>query len=118
MKLVKSRNLVFLLHCYIGLAIGLVAIVIGLTGSLLVFRQEMSDIQLRQQFGTIVPQGEPLPIEIILNTVKTTYANQPDTLLKRLYRWVGEGRLLFQHPKPGFEVGDRFKLQQRFPQVL
>ena len=52
------RNLVFKLHRSIGLAVGLIAIVIGLTGSLLVFHTEISDLQQHQQLGSITPQGE------------------------------------------------------------
>ncbi|MEH2083923.1 MAG: PepSY-associated TM helix domain-containing protein [Nostoc sp.] len=81
----KLRNLMFALHRYIGLGVGLIAIIVGLTGSLLVFHTEISDVQLYRQIGTITPQGEPLPIETILNTVKSTYANQPDALLQVLY---------------------------------
>ncbi|MEH2143699.1 PepSY-associated TM helix domain-containing protein [Nostoc sp.] len=36
----KLRDFVFRLHRYIGLAVGLIAIAIGLTGSLLVFHDE------------------------------------------------------------------------------
>ncbi|MBW4630845.1 MAG: PepSY domain-containing protein [Iphinoe sp. HA4291-MV1] len=79
------RNFVFALHRYIGLGVGLFAIIIGLTGSLLVFHTEITDFQRHRQMGTITPQGEPLPIEMLLNTVKSTYANQPDALLQMLY---------------------------------
>ncbi|MBG1263853.1 PepSY-associated TM helix domain-containing protein [Nostoc commune] len=81
----KLRNIVLTLHRYIGLAVGLIAIMVGLTGSLLVFQHEIISVQRHQQIGAIAPQGEPLPIERILNTVKSAYANQPDALLQRLY---------------------------------
>ncbi|MEH2362679.1 PepSY-associated TM helix domain-containing protein [Nostoc sp.] len=81
----KLRNIVFTLHRYIGLAVGLIAIMVGLTGSLLVFQNEIISVQRHHQIGAIAPQGEPLPIETIINTVKSAYANQPDAFLQRLY---------------------------------
>lgn len=81
----KLRDFVFRLHRYIGLAVGLIAIVVGLTGSLLVFQHEINDFQLHCQIGTITPQGERLPVEVILNTVKKAYANQPNVTIDRIY---------------------------------
>ncbi len=37
----KIRDLTFTLHRYLGLAVGLVLIIVGLTGSLLVFEKEI-----------------------------------------------------------------------------
>ncbi|MEH2465710.1 PepSY-associated TM helix domain-containing protein [Nostoc sp.] len=79
------RNFVFALHRYIGLSVGLIAIIVGLTGSLLVFRSEIYDFQLHSHIGAIIPQGEPLPIEKILNAVKPVYVNQPDAILQMVY---------------------------------
>ncbi|QKQ75102.1 PepSY domain-containing protein [Nostoc sp. TCL240-02] len=78
-------KVIFGLHRYIGLAVGLIAIIIGLTGSLLVFQSEISDFQRHNQIGTITPQGEMLPIQVVLNTVKKSYTNQPDAKLNRIY---------------------------------
>jgi uncharacterized iron-regulated membrane protein len=78
------RNRLFVLHRYLGLMVGLIVIVIGLTGSLLVFHTEISEFQQHRQFGTITPQGEVLPIETILNAVKPIYASQPDAVLQVL----------------------------------
>ncbi|MBP5971873.1 PepSY domain-containing protein [Brasilonema sp. CT11] len=79
------RNFVFALHRYIGLGVGLIAIIVGLTGSLLVFQSEITAIQRHNQIGTITPKGEMLPIEVVLNQVKSTYASQPDAKLNRVY---------------------------------
>ncbi|MEH2274132.1 MAG: PepSY-associated TM helix domain-containing protein [Nostoc sp.] len=81
----KLRDFVLRLHRYIGLAVGLIAIAIGLTGSLLVFHDEISDFLLHRQIGTITPSGERLPVEVILNQVKTAYANQPGVTIDRIY---------------------------------
>lgn len=79
------RNRIFTLHRYIGLAVGLVAIIVGLTGSLLVFHSEISAFEQQHRMGAITPQGEPLPLEVILNTVKQTYAEQPDATIQAIY---------------------------------
>ena len=81
----KLRDFVFKLHRYIGLAVGLIAIIIGLTGSLLVFHDEISDFLLHRQIGTITPGSERLPVEVILNQLKTAYANQPGVIIDRIY---------------------------------
>ena len=81
----KLRNFVFTLHRYIGLAVGLIAILVGLTGSLIVFQREINEFQLHQQFGAIIPKGERLSLEVVLNIVKATYANQPQMALQRVY---------------------------------
>ncbi|MEH1837995.1 MAG: PepSY-associated TM helix domain-containing protein [Nostoc sp.] len=81
----KLRDFVFRLHRYIGLVVGLIAIIIGLTGSLLVFHDEISDFLLHRQIATITPGGERLPVEVILNQVKISYANQPGVTIDRIY---------------------------------
>ncbi|MEH2465714.1 PepSY-associated TM helix domain-containing protein [Nostoc sp.] len=81
----KLRDFVFRLHRYIGLVVGLIAIIIGLTGSMLVFHDEISDFLLHRQIGTITPSGKRLPVEVILNQVKTAYANQPGVTIDRIY---------------------------------
>ncbi|MCU0533728.1 MAG: PepSY domain-containing protein [Hydrococcus sp. Prado102] len=81
----KFRNFAFYLHRYIGLAVGLIAIAIGLTGSLLVFHKEIDEFQIQQQIGIIVPQEEQLPVETVLNTVQSFYAKQPDASIQRIF---------------------------------
>jgi uncharacterized iron-regulated membrane protein len=80
----QLRDLVFPLHRYIGLVVGLILVVIGLTGSLLVFYPEMNEFMVHQQVGQIAPQGEPLSLEIILDKVKATYADQADVKIDRI----------------------------------
>ena len=79
------RNFVFALHRYIGLGVGLIAIIVGLTGSLLVFQSEIIAHQKHYQIETITHKGEMLPIQVVLNTVKNSYASQPNAKLQRVY---------------------------------
>jgi uncharacterized iron-regulated membrane protein len=67
------RKAVFSLHRIIGLLIGLLLIVIGLTGSLLVFEAEISDWLIIRQFGQVVPSNQRLAPDILLDITKTTY---------------------------------------------
>ena len=86
MKSKSLRNIAFFLHRYLGLVAALVLIIVGLTGSLLVFQHEIDEFLVSQQFGQVTPKGdaygnpkrERLPIESVLETVKTAYAKQPD----------------------------------------
>ncbi|MDF5709473.1 MAG: PepSY-associated TM helix domain-containing protein [Nostoc sp. S4] len=80
----KLRNWIFPLHRYIGLAVGLIAIIAGLTGSLLVFHTEINNFDLQRQIGTITPVGKQLPVEVVLNNVKKTYGEQPEVTFQRI----------------------------------
>lgn len=78
MKSRTLRHLTFTLHRYIGLAVGLLLIIIGLTGSLLVFQKEIDGFLLERQFGQVIAQRQRVSVESVFNTVKAAYANQPD----------------------------------------
>ncbi|MHC5830904.1 MAG: PepSY domain-containing protein [Nostoc sp.] len=53
MQAKSLRNRIFTLHRYIGLAVGLILIIVGLTGSVLVFRTEIDSFLIKQQIGAI-----------------------------------------------------------------
>ena len=74
----KLRNFAFSLHRYIGLAVGLILVIVGLTGSLLVFSDELDAALVKQQFGRVIPQEKTLPLEAIANSVKVNYANKTE----------------------------------------
>ncbi|MGB7412913.1 MAG: PepSY-associated TM helix domain-containing protein [Thermosynechococcaceae cyanobacterium] len=78
MKKVKLRHLIFSMHRYLGLGIGLIVVIIGLTGSLLVFVPELDAQIVQQRFGTVTPQAERLAPDKLVDIVKTAYANHPD----------------------------------------
>ncbi|MGV0026866.1 PepSY-associated TM helix domain-containing protein [Phormidesmis priestleyi] len=67
------RKAVFSLHRYVGLLVGLLLIVIGLTGSLLVFEPEINDWLTMRQFGQVTQQTQPLTPEQLLNLAKVNY---------------------------------------------
>lgn len=84
MKSRTLRHLTFTLHRYIGLAVGLLLIIVGLTGSLLVFEKEIDHFLLNLQIEQVIPQGERVSIKSVLDTVKATYAERPDLKLNSL----------------------------------
>ena len=83
MKSRKLRNLAFTLHRYIGLAVGIILVIVGLTGSLLVFEHEMDEWVIQQRFGHVVPQEQHLSTGTLVDKVKAAYSNHPDW-------WVGQ----------------------------
>lgn len=78
MKSLKIRNVVFSIHRYIGLLVGLILVIIGLTGSLLVFEHEIDDWGIQQRFGYVIPQEQTLSAGTLVKIVSTAYADYPD----------------------------------------
>jgi uncharacterized iron-regulated membrane protein len=76
------RRFAFKLHRYLGLAAGLVIAIVGLTGSLLVFEEEINHFLLQLQFGQIVPQQQQISILSVIDNVKAAY---PDPNLALSY---------------------------------
>lgn len=82
----KLRNIVFYLHQYIGFFVGLLLILIGLTGSLLVFEQDFDHFMIAQQYGKITPQRvQVVSPEDVVNTIQAKYAARSDLHLFRIY---------------------------------
>jgi uncharacterized iron-regulated membrane protein len=78
MKTKTLRSIAFSLHRYLGLAVGLILIIVGVTGSLLVFQKEFDQHLIQRQFGQISPQPQRVAIESVVNTVKTAYSDRPE----------------------------------------
>jgi uncharacterized iron-regulated membrane protein len=74
----KIRNLAFSLHRYIGLAVGLILVIVGLTGSLLVFQKELDSILVKQKFEQVIPQSQTVSLDVVANSITQAYTNQPD----------------------------------------
>jgi uncharacterized iron-regulated membrane protein len=77
------RNLAFSLHRYIGLTVGLILVIVGLTGSLLVFQKELDSILVKQQFEQVIPQSQTVSLDVVANNVTQAYVNQPDWKLSQ-----------------------------------
>lgn len=71
MKSRKFRDIAFILHRYLGLAVGILIAFIGLANSLLVFKPEMEQFFISRQIGQIVPQAQMVSIDTVLETVNS-----------------------------------------------
>ncbi|MEH2467075.1 PepSY-associated TM helix domain-containing protein [Nostoc sp.] len=76
MKSKTFRHWIFLLHRYLGLAVGFVIVLVGLTGSLLVFQPEFEQWSLQQKIGTVIPQSQRISAESAIDAVKEAYQNK------------------------------------------
>lgn len=82
----QLRNYFFQIHRIIGLVVGLVFVITGLTGTALVFQREIVDAQTVAQFGRVIPQAEMVAPSAIFKTVKAAYADRPDLKLTTILR--------------------------------
>ena len=71
----RTRRIVFNIHLYIGLAVGLFLILSGLTGSMIVFREEIEKLMHPELLETAV-RGERVPLQIVVNGVKRAYPEE------------------------------------------
>lgn len=114
------RNTAFHLHRWLGLIGGTLLCIAGLTGSVLVFWQEIDRIVLAQRFGRIIPAKERVSIHAIADTVKTAYASKGLTLggvslpehADQPYQvWLNDAAdrvwYVFVNPYTGQVMGDR-----------
>ncbi len=74
MQTTSTRKIIFTLHRYLGLVLGLILVIVGLTGSILVFYREINHALVIHQYGQLVPVGQPLPFSTILDIVKNAVA--------------------------------------------
>ncbi|AVH69346.1 PepSY-associated TM helix domain-containing protein [Nostoc sp. 'Lobaria pulmonaria (5183) cyanobiont'] len=81
----KIRDLAFTLHRYLGLTVGLVMVIVGLTGSLLVFEQDFDHFMIAQQYGQITPQQVQVSPESVVKRIEAKYPAQGDFHLFRIY---------------------------------
>jgi uncharacterized iron-regulated membrane protein len=76
----KLRKLAFTLHQYIGLTFGLVLLLLGLTGSALVFWRGI-DYSLNLSLMQVAPQAQSQSIDAVVASVRQVY---PDLQLQRI----------------------------------
>jgi uncharacterized iron-regulated membrane protein len=121
MRYKEIRQFNFPLHRYLGLAVGIILAIVGLTGSALVFQSELDHAAVRLQYGRIVPEAHRLSPEVVLNKVKTIDANKesitiasidlatasdlPDKVKIKLNN--NESVEIFVNPYTGNILGDR-----------
>lgn len=70
------RAISFLLHRWLGLTVGILLSIAGLTGSILVFWHEIDHWVLTQQFGAVIPTGVIMPIAAVVDLVNGAYGDK------------------------------------------
>jgi uncharacterized iron-regulated membrane protein len=79
----RIRDIVFITHRYIGLAVGIVLAIVGMTGSILVFRSELVTAQTIQNLPSVVPNGDRLAIEMLYDRASTYLKTKaPDNFIE------------------------------------
>ncbi|MBW4582577.1 MAG: PepSY domain-containing protein [Tildeniella nuda ZEHNDER 1965/U140] len=115
----RLRSLVFQLHRYLGLFCGFILIIIGITGSLLVFEPELEHQLIEHRIGAIVPQANLISIDTVVATVQAELKRAPNLTLGNIllpqdttspYQarlWDTNNHLvqLFIHPYSGHVMG-------------
>jgi uncharacterized iron-regulated membrane protein len=110
------RSWFFQIHLWVGLAVALYAIVIGASGSAVVFAAEIRDWQVRDILRVSEP-GVRLDADHIVDAIHAAYPGEPLSLLflpfeeRGVYRaFVGRGsksRTLYVHPFNASILGER-----------
>ncbi|MGH8684577.1 MAG: PepSY-associated TM helix domain-containing protein [Nitrosospira sp.] len=98
----KIRRVVFNFHLYIGLAAGLFLVLSGLTGSMIVFREEIETLAHPELMET-AGHGERAPVQAVLNAVRHTYP-QDKLLSVRMPRTPQQTYLLKMNDAHGLFV--------------
>ncbi len=118
MRSVRSawRKIFFFCHLWIGLLLGLYFVLMGLTGSLLVFRQEL-DTALEARLLRVEPQEEKAPLSKVLQAIEAQYGKKASrlTLYEPPHRSLeamvsfgkGESRQVYVNPYTTEVLGDR-----------
>jgi len=127
----RLRDILFPLHRYIGLVVGLLLIIVGLTGSLLVFEHELDQMILQRRFGQVTVQEQRLSLSKIAEIVTTAYRDRPEfklaqfdippdveTYKLRLRNDKDEDLEVFVNPHTGAILGDRSRETAFFSRVV
>jgi uncharacterized iron-regulated membrane protein len=70
----KFKKITGWLHLWLGLAVGLVLIIVALTGSLLAFEQELEPILFKTR-EVVIPTGQRLQADSLINIANAAFAN-------------------------------------------
>jgi uncharacterized iron-regulated membrane protein len=79
----RWRDRFFYLHRYVGLLVGVFAAIIGITGSLLIFKQELDGLLHRSLWYVQPNNSTPVSVQAMIDTVKAAH---PDHKLA----WIEE----------------------------
>ncbi len=71
-RLMKLRQIVLVLHRYVGVMVGILLAIVSLTGSLLVFWKELN-VFLNPQMFQVIPQSDRVSVQFVVDTVRSAY---------------------------------------------
>lgn len=74
------RRALYLVHLYSGLVVGLVAVLVGVTGSAVVYRPEIERL-LYPQWFRVQPNGETRPLDELMANALATYTHGEPTFV-------------------------------------
>jgi uncharacterized iron-regulated membrane protein len=114
---IKLRPLFFRVHSLLGIGLGIFLIVMGLTGSAIVFMQPL-DRQLNPGLMQVVPQGQPQTLDRIVATVSRSHPDlqvswikfpetDRDTVMVAMETAKGERLETYVDPYRAQVLGDR-----------
>ncbi|WP_035774003.1 PepSY-associated TM helix domain-containing protein [Asaia astilbis] len=119
----RSRNALVLAHRYIGLSLAPLLIVISLTGSLSVYRNEL-DAMLNPDFFRTQTVDRHLPLSVLLERIQQQHPDQPVIALEyrpglheTVHAYLTPGRNAAKLPEPDeifLDPGDAHELGARF----
>jgi uncharacterized iron-regulated membrane protein len=75
-KYKKARDTIFTIHRYLGLVLGILIAIAGLTGSVMIVLSDTENFFIAQRIETIVPQGDRLSLEVLVEKAKAAYSTQ------------------------------------------
>jgi uncharacterized iron-regulated membrane protein len=77
----KRRDLIFFTHRYLGLVLGILIAIAGLTGSTMIILNDTQEFFITQGIEAIIPQDQRLPLEVLVEKAKAARANQGYTVV-------------------------------------
>lgn len=89
------RQLIFKAHMYVGLCVGLLLALMGLTGSMLVFGDELDEF-LNPALLSVEQRGERVSIEDVLKSVRQTYPSEKVARIRFPHDREGTYELCFE----------------------
>lgn len=112
------RKLALALHRYVGVFAGLLVALSGLTGSLLVFRDEI-DALLHPELRRVVPGDRSVPLQAVMETLRQAYPDDRPLYLRlpraaegvyELWMNAETGRRVYIDPYTGAILGSQLPL--------
>lgn len=102
----KSRKLFYFIHLWTGLILGLWLVMMGLTGSILSWKTELNEWQVRQSVSAPIPDtsGETIPVSRAIEALK---AANPDLTPERGITLPTSKRGYYLHQARGEVNGER-----------